>query len=170
MSSLRFQVTDLLAHPGTSRMVSGTTQLRLQVGESAVTGPATVEARLESILEGIMAGGEAVVESHHQCARCLREWEAQVVAPFRELFLTAARADWPDDEQYSISADGYLDLEPLVHDEISLALPPDPLCRPDCAGLCPICGADLNTGLCAGHGDETRSPFAVLGHLFDPET
>ena len=42
----------------------------------------------------------------------------------------------------------YLDLRPLVRDALLLELPVAPLCRDDCRGLCPRCGADLNSGPC----------------------
>ncbi len=45
-------------------------------------------------------------------------------------------------------ADDTVDLEVLAHDAILLELPPAPLCRPDCLGLCSTCGADLNERTC----------------------
>ena len=41
---------------------------------------------------------------------------------------------------------GQLDLAPMVREEVLLGVPDAPLCRPDCPGLCPMCGADLQTG------------------------
>ena len=46
-----------------------------------------------------------------------------------------------------------------------LALPPNPLCRPDCKGLCPECGANLNEGMCACSRDEGDPRMAVLRGL-----
>ncbi len=53
-------------------------------------------------------------------------------------------------------------------DAVLLALPLRPLCRPDCLGLCGVCGADLNTGSCPGHGEAAASPFTVLRDLLEP--
>jgi uncharacterized protein len=65
--------------------------------------------------------------------------------------------------------DGHaIDLEPAIHDEVSLSLPAAPTCRPDCAGLCAVCGTDLNEAPCDGHGDGSDSPFAALKQLFEP--
>ena len=55
---------------------------------------------------------------------------------------------------------------------ICLALPVKPLCREECAGLCPRCGADRNAGACGCPEPEGDSPFAVLkslrdGHVLD---
>lgn len=170
MESLRFQVTDLIGHPGLSREVAGELRLSLVIGETRVDDVAEVVAGLDSIPEGILVSGRTGTIAHHQCARCLVIWDAAVEVNFTELFTRISKADWPDEDQYRVTSDGWIDLEPLVHDEIALSLPSDPLCRPDCAGLCPICGADLNMGSCAGHGDESSSPFAALKQLFGSET
>ncbi|MDH4101483.1 MAG: DUF177 domain-containing protein, partial [Nitrospirota bacterium] len=58
-----------------------------------------------------------------------------------------------------------LDTTEIILAQISLDAPMKPLCREDCAGLCPRCGADLNNGPCgcAGHGDEhVDARFAKL--------
>ena len=65
--------------------------------------------------------------------------------------------------------DDHIDTEPLLRDELLLAMPLAPVCRPDCKGLCPECGTDLNTGACSGHESEPVSPFAELRSLFDQE-
>ncbi len=52
-----------------------------------------------------------------------------------------------DEETYELGSD-YLDLAPLARDAILLDLPLAPLCREDCAGLCPTCGADRNEEAC----------------------
>ena len=52
----------------------------------------------------------------------------------------------PDDDELYPIADDTIDLGPLVRDAIVLELPSAPLCRPDCRGLCPHCGADRNEG------------------------
>ena len=170
MANLRFQVTDLLSHPGLSREVAGETHLRLDIGETTVDDAVEMVAQLDSIPEGILVRGEASTIAQHRCARCLIEWEAPVAASFAELFARTSRPELADEDQYLIDHAGFIDLGPLVHDEISLALPPDPLCRPDCAGLCPTCGADLNMSPCGGHGDDASSPFAALKQLFGFDT
>jgi uncharacterized protein len=58
-----------------------------------------------------------------------------------------------------------LDLEPLVHDQVVLSFPVQPLCRDDCAGLCQVCGANRNEHPCACQAEREASPFAVLKQL-----
>ena len=62
-----------------------------------------------------------------------------------ERFADAPLAGPSDEELYPI-VDDDLDLGPLVRDAVVLELPMAPLCRPDCAGLCPRCGAEPQRG------------------------
>ena len=61
-----------------------------------------------------------------------------------------------EDEVYRVD-ERLLDLEPVVRDAVVLALPWTPLCRPDCAGLCPTCGQRLDD-LPAGHTHDQLDP------------
>jgi uncharacterized protein len=61
--------------------------------------------------------------------------------------------------------DDICDLEPLVRDALVLELPPTPLCRPDCAGLCAHCGADRNLTVCDCGTTELDPRWAALRSL-----
>ncbi len=78
-----------------------------------------------------------------------------------ERFVEEPRPD--DDEAYPLSGD-FVDLLPLVHDAVLLELPIAPLCRPECAGLCPNCGIDRNEATCAC-APEPDSRWATLDAL-----
>jgi len=75
------------------------------------------------------------------CFRCLGDAELPVSLSLREY--QAAKPE-SDDERTEYLDDDRLDLSAWAHDAIALALPDKILCRPDCAGLCPVCGKDLN--------------------------
>jgi uncharacterized protein len=75
------------------------------------------------------------------CFRCLTDAELPVSLSLREYQATKPESD---DEQTEYLTDDRLDLSAWAHDAIALALPDKILCRPDCAGLCPVCGKDLN--------------------------
>src|SRR3954470_2836903 len=85
------------------------------------------------------------------CMRCLKE-----AAP--ELEVDAREVDQPGGESDELVSpyvtDEVLDLSRWAHDALALALPAQVLCRPDCAGLCPVCGEDLNA---APHEHETQA-------------
>jgi len=148
-------VTDLIGRPGTRRDIDlqGTLDIHMQL--ASVTEPVEVHATLEATLEEIIVRGAVEYVQHLTCNRCLTEWSERASVAFLEVF----------DE---VDRTGRIDLEQTLIDEVALALPLTPLCRPDCAGLCPTCGTDLNTDPCSGHPDETESPFGALQQLLEP--
>jgi uncharacterized protein len=75
------------------------------------------------------------------CFRCLTDAGLQLSLDLREYEATKPERD---DERTEYLDDDRLDLSAWAHDAIALALPDKILCRLDCAGLCPVCGKDLN--------------------------
>jgi uncharacterized protein len=75
------------------------------------------------------------------CFRCLQDAELALQLRLREYEATKPESD---DERTEYLEDERVDLSAWAHDEIALALPDKILCRDDCAGLCPVCGKDLN--------------------------
>ena len=76
-----------------------------------------------------------------------------------------SRDPGPEDD-YAFADDLTLDPEPMVRDAVGLEMPFAPLCRPDCRGLCEICGGDRNLGECPGH-ERTDPRWAALDALLD---
>jgi uncharacterized protein len=83
-----------------------------------------------------------------ECARCLAEVVSQFDTPAEALYTTSP--ELADDPGVYLVPEpvGVIDLSDAVREEVALAAPAFALCRPDCAGLCPQCGADLNLGPC----------------------
>ena len=109
----------------------------------------TADVVLESFLGGVMVTGTVSAPWQGLCRRCAVPVGGELDVPVRERFTEpgAAYGDPEDDEAYPI-VDDALDLAPMVRDAIVLELPLAPLCREDCRGLCPECGADRNTDAC----------------------
>ena len=97
-----------------------------------------IELRLEAVMDGVLATGTASVQAVGECVRCLRDLDDVVVVDFQELYLY----DDPGEEDLALDGD-LLDLEPVLRDAVVLALPINPVCDPECPGLCPECGARL---------------------------
>lgn len=164
MTGFRVLVADLLAEPGRAREDGGVFPLDLQFPQAKVQGEARVVVGLRSLTDGIVARGTVSVEVMLVCNRCLTEWTEPLDLPFEQVF----RLEPNDvDDELPVERGAFIDLAPVVRDEVALALPLVPLCRDDCRGLCPTCGTDLNIDPCGGHGEEPASPFAVLKQLFD---
>ncbi len=144
--ALRVPVVELLRRPGNRRHlrlevpVGGLTVVDSHVAEGE---PVTVDVELEALTDGVVVTGVLSVAWESACRRCLRPVHGVATAVVREVF-----AERPvSDEQWAFDGEE-LDLEPMVRELLLLELPLAPLCREDCAGLCPTCGADRNEGAC----------------------
>jgi uncharacterized protein len=158
------QISDLLADPGAARQEMGSFPLELALTNASVDDQVTFSARLRSLSDGIVAKGTATIVAALVCRRCLTTWSEELEVPFEQVY--RRHPDDEDDEMGLI--DGHaIDLEPAIHDEVSLSLPAAPVCRDECLGLCAVCGTDLNEAPCDGHGNGSESPFAALKQLFD---
>jgi len=124
--------------------------------------PVVLDIRLSSDPGGIMAAGTVSAPWRGECRRCGGPVEGMVVAEVHERYAPVGGAD-RDEEAYPLTGDE-LDLEPLARDAVLLELPLAPLCADDCRGLCPTCGANLNTDPCgcAAPADPRWSALDVL--------
>ncbi len=104
--------------------------------------------RVTRTLQGMLIQGRFSAQAAAECVRCLNEYEQELNTDFSELF--AFKPEGVTDSDLLYPEDGNIDLEPLVREYLLLELPIQSLCRPDCKGLCQVCGADLNSGDC-GH-------------------
>lgn len=121
----------------------GTDVIAVQPGEDV-----EVDARFESVMEGVLASGTVESLARGACVRCLEPVSQPVLAHFQELFAYADRAAHhhevgdDDEDRHRLEGD-LLDLEPILRDAVVLQLPFQPVCRPDCPGLCSECGQPL---------------------------
>jgi uncharacterized protein len=133
--------------------------------------PLALELRLESVTEGVLVTGTITAPVTGQCARCLDPISDEFDVEVCELFAYPNSATDETTELDEIQRiDGErLDVEPMVRDAIVLGLPWTPLCRPDCAGLCPTCGQRLDD-LPADHAHDMIDPrWAALENLKSQE-
>ena len=106
-------------------------------------GPVKVTGEAELLSKsGVFVRAEVAVSLAGACSRCLAETENAYVFQLEEEFVSGE-----SEELYTYQND-ILDLTKAVTDRILLDLPMAFLCREDCTGLCPVCGADLNEGDC----------------------
>lgn len=84
------------------------------------------------------------------CRRCLKDVSTSVSEEVHVLFVEPGDEVADDPDAYRIPAHAQsIDLRPAVREQWMLAAPEYVLCREDCRGLCPRCGADLNAGPCS---------------------
>jgi uncharacterized protein len=161
-------VRDLLEQPGSSRTVhvaEPVAGLRTELADVPEDAPIEGDLMLESVSEGIYVSGRVQGRYSMRCARCLKEFTREFDLEMAEL---VPREAGPEDD-YVLASDLTLDPEPMVRDAVVLEMPFSPLCRPDCLGLCEICGGDRNLGECPGH-EATDPRWAGLDALrFDDD-
>lgn len=127
-------------------------------------------ARLLRTDRGLLARvtGRAVMRD--VCSRCLKDADCAVEFVFEEEYvpmidpLTSTRVRTDDEDVFRIGYDYELDLREGLRQYLLMSEPLKPLCKQDCAGLCPSCGSDLNNGPCGcseGH-DERWKALASL--------
>ncbi|MDX1992592.1 MAG: DUF177 domain-containing protein [bacterium] len=126
-----------------------------------VRGPLRLSRTSEGIL--VQADLEAAVEA--ECYRCLEATDNVFQVHLEELFAT----DGSVQTDFRVHDDGILDLAPLLRDEALLAIDNRVLCRPDCKGLCPECGSNLNIVPCQCELESVDPRLAALKNLLDTQ-
>lgn len=99
----------------------------------------------------------------YSCSRCLTQVSVQRDETLSESF--GMEDDLPEDV-WPYNGE-YIDLTEAVRETLILSEPMRVLCRPNCKGLCPQCGADLNEGPCSCPTGSVDPRFAILGNLID---
>ena len=107
--------------------------------------------------------GEAEVVLNMQCSRCLKDVEQEIQLSFTvDVVSPEVPLEEADDQTFM---EGYqLNVESLLSNEILMSLPTKVLCRPDCKGICRVCGKDLNLGEC---GCDTFVPDPRMAAIKD---
>jgi uncharacterized protein len=165
---------ELGRRPGTMRRISRTAPAPADLSLGGVVGvpegaDLELDVRLESVMEGVLVSGTAAARTEGECARCLDPVVGDIAVEFQELYGYPDRVLDGEQANGELVLDGDLiDLDQVVRDAVVLALPRVPLCRDDCPGLCPQCGARLADDL--GHAHSTTDPrwAALAGLLASP--
>ena len=168
--ALAVDVRELLQRPGAHKHVvvrAPLEDLATPVASVPPDRPVTVDAEIESVVEGLLVTGTVSATVLTSCVRCLRQFDQDLEVPVRELFALGQSPADDEDEGYAVLPDDRLPLDTMARDALVLGLPAFPLHSPDCPGLCPVCGADRNTVDCGHSGTETIDPrWAGVAGLF----
>jgi len=132
--------------------------------------PVVMDVTCQSAGDGVLVQGVATVTLKGQCARCLTEFTRTAGYDLQELYFYPGRGPQPDESDDEVDdalfvVDDYVDLDPALRESVVLSLPFSPLCREDCAGLCSVCGANLNDDPGHTHDAPTDARWAKLGEV-----
>lgn len=115
--------------------------------------------------QGLIVQGDFSAETSLECARCLTGFDRELEWDFTELYTFKHKS--VSESDLLLPDDQHIDLQPLIREYALLEFPINPICKPDCKGLCPVCGENLNEVDC-GHKDSSEeSPFSSLKDLLD---
>ncbi|MBF0417699.1 MAG: DUF177 domain-containing protein [Magnetococcales bacterium] len=143
----------------------------------ALSEEGTLEGRVEVLLEArpvrheerpvARVSGFCRATLRLSCVRCLVEFSAPIETEIDALFASgrdpaAKNKNWRVEEDVEYLPDGMLEIRHLVEEALLLALPMNPVCVSECAGLCAGCGADLNLTPCTCRESAPQGPFAAL--------
>ena len=146
-------------------------------------GPAPLHVKLQKTASGVLLRGSTEVAVHTPCRRCLADVHLRVPVTFTlnlvsRAALSAAQDEDDRDEDAERAGsfdleqvdeelfDGKtIDLDPLVREQVLLALPMHAVCREDCKGLCGTCGQNLNEGECGCARSQVDPRLAALKNI-----
>lgn len=96
--------------------------------------------------QGLLTGGRFKAILPLECVRCLEPYDQALNIEFDEMYAYKS-FDFTESGLY-VPEDGNIDFGPVVREYLMLEYPLKPLCKPDCQGLCTVCGENLNLGTC----------------------
>ncbi len=136
-------------------------------------GNLTVSLMLEKVGERVRITGEVSFKVKFLCARCLEPFSQGISFPLnivyepessrvikKEVLLKEEETD-----TFYYGKEGIIELGNAIREYVIISLPAKPLCRPDCSGLCPICGKKLNQGQCQCQSQRVDPRFSKLKDL-----
>ncbi len=161
---LLINAAELLRRPGSERVV----EQQITVAELGIEADprlrpdaeVEIRMRLESLTDGVVVDGSVSAPWVGTCRRCLADAVGVTNSEVHELYQLVVT----DPEAFEIVGD-QVDLRELVREVVVLDAPVVPLCKDDCAGLCPECGVDRNTVSCACVPDVSDDRWDALSEL-----
>ena len=142
-------------------------------GELVSLGPVTWRGRVSFVDPGYLLQARLAYEQTLTCTRCLKPFVERLTPEVELLFEVGAPGGAGDHELHGDELetvfldDEVLETGPVLVEQLQLNIPMKPLCRPDCKGLCPMCGADRNVETCACEERAEDPRWAALAAIRD---
>jgi uncharacterized protein len=115
--------------------------------------------------QGLIVQGAFEADTVLECVRCLRDFIYPLDWEFTELYAFSKKS--VSESGLLLPDDAHIDLAPMLREYALLEVPIKPLHDPDCKGLCPVCGQDLNVRDCGHRPEASDSPFAKIKDLLE---
>ena len=142
-------------------------------GDCVFLGPLRVQLNVAREYDHIRAHGRVATTVRLGCSRCLSEYDAEIDTPFTVFYLPATDGTSQDEEVELTEKDlvsmtyagDEIDFAREISEQVLTEIPFKPLCKEDCKGLCPVCGADLNETECGCKDKSLGFKFGGLKNL-----
>jgi uncharacterized protein len=145
-------------------------------GQAVTCDPAPVAGRIRPTSRGIEFRGQFGTTAHLVCGRCLKGFDLPLSGEFRLFLVPEAKGDGAEEFEKRVEDDPdavdlyplegkVVDLSEVLREQVDLALPYRAVCREDCPGLCPGCGADLEREACRCTTPREESRWGELAKL-----
>jgi uncharacterized protein len=167
---VQFNVSTLLQEPVGSTRLATVEDEPVQVAAAEYASSVTGAVRLMRTQRGVLVHADLVTHPTLECARCLEPFEAELRLLIDEEYVplrdpVSGEAVQAEPDEFRIDGRNHLDLSEAVRQYEQAALPLQPICRDDCAGLCPVCGQNLNERRCEHEQPESGGAWAGLAAL-----
>ena len=167
---MQFNVSTLLQEPVGSTRLAEVEDEAVQVSAAGYASRVTGTVRLMRTQRGVLVQADLRTRPTLECARCLEPFVSELRLTMDEEFIplrdpVTGDAVQADPDEFRIDGRNHLDLSEAVRQYEQAALPLRPLCREDCAGLCPVCGQNLNERRCDCTPPESEGAWAGLAAL-----
>ena len=166
---MQINVSQLFKEPiGSTRQYEIDETIDVSGGSHEIQG----EVKLVRTDRGILVKGTLHTGIEVTCGRCLGLFDCPLTLNIEEEYfpttdiVSGALLPLPGEPGYFTIDERYvLDLTEAIHQYIMLAIPMKPLCREDCAGICPACGRNLNRGPCDCQPQEVDPRWVELSEM-----
>ncbi len=152
---MRLDLSELARHKDAQIIHTVEEKIAPQRFSVPILSPAKGILRIVNTGKELWVTGTVEARVRLTCSRCLKEFEKDIVVDIDERFpLRLSRSTPPEqrddclDGLVPIWEDEVFDVGEFIRQNLEAALPLAPLCSPDCKGICPHCGKDLNEGPC----------------------
>lgn len=124
--------------------------------------PVHVQLQVTNTGKSLFAMGTACTSLKAACGRCLEEFIQPLDAPYEDEWVFGQQASEEQDDTVLMFEKDEIEISERVFEQIVLALPMKFICSPECQGLCPSCGANLNASQCNCVKDDLDPRLAEL--------
>jgi len=165
---MKLDIAQILDFPGEGTDIAGTLDLSWikRLGQPLFPESLAVGGRAENRAGVVSLRYQISGVTRFACERCLMQTERPLRRAY-EHTVVRALADETLDDVFLVAPDGILDLDEIAAGDLLLEVPQVLLCKPDCKGLCPVCGKNRNQADCGCSPQEGDPRMAILKTLLE---